>query len=121
MGSEVRGSSRSSWKAVKGKRAREALATTLQEVSPDDHLVIVATGQYVGEGFDYPQLDTLFLTFPIAFKGSIVQYTGRLMRPFAGKSDVIVYDYADTEIPVLKKMLDKRLKVYRSLGFTPRT
>ena len=79
---------------------------------------MVATGQYLGEGFDCPQLDTLFLTFPMAFKGKLVQYTGRLMRTHEGKDRVTVYDYADSGVPVLNAMLQKRLRAYKALGFT---
>ena len=80
--------------------------------------MIVATGQYLGEGFDSPQLDTLFLAFPVSFKGRLVQYTGRLMRAAEGKTTVRVYDYADTRVPVLRAMHTRRLATYKSLGFT---
>ncbi|MBI4573969.1 MAG: DEAD/DEAH box helicase family protein [candidate division NC10 bacterium] len=80
-------------------------------------LVVVATGQYLGEGFDCPQIDTLFLTFPISFKGKLIQYVGRAMRTAEGKSEVRVYDYADLHVPVLKRMHERRLKTYQRLGF----
>jgi len=80
-------------------------------------LVVIATGQYLGEGFDCPQIDTLFLTFPISFKGKLIQYVGRAMRTAEGKSEVRVYDYADLYAPVLRKMHEKRLKTYQRLGF----
>jgi superfamily II DNA or RNA helicase len=79
-------------------------------------LAVVATGQYVGEGFDCPPLDTLFVTFPVSFKGRIVQYVGRVLRPFEGKRTVAVHDYLDAAVPVLTRMHDKRRKAYRSLG-----
>jgi superfamily II DNA or RNA helicase len=101
-----------------GKRARAAILERIESTSPGDDLVVVATGQYLGEGFDCPQLDTLFLAFPVAFKGRIVQYTGRLMRPHSGKTSVRVYDYADPRVGVLRKMHTRRLTTYKSLGFT---
>jgi superfamily II DNA or RNA helicase len=78
---------------------------------------VVATGQYLGEGFDCPQLDTLFLTFPGSFKGKLVQYTGRVLRESPGKADAEVYDYADVRVPVLRGMYAKRRKTYKALGF----
>ncbi len=81
-------------------------------------MLIIATGNYLGEGFDCPKIDTLFLTFPVSFRGRIVQYAGRLMRQCEDKSLVQVYDYADTKVPVLKKMHAKRLKAYQDMGFT---
>ncbi|MBI3595527.1 MAG: DEAD/DEAH box helicase [Nitrospirae bacterium] len=99
------------------KKSRDALFEAIRNVSPEEDLLIVATGQYLGEGFDCPQLDTLFLVFPLSFKGRLVQYTGRLMRAFEGKRSVRVYDYADAHVPVLKRMHAKRLKTYKMLGF----
>jgi superfamily II DNA or RNA helicase len=79
--------------------------------------VLVATGSYLGEGFDWPELDTLFLAFPLAFKGRVVQYVGRLLRPHAGKSRVELHDDLDARIPVLERMHRKRLPAYSALGF----
>ena len=90
---------------------------SLQDTPSDKELLVIATGQYLGEGFDCPQLDTLFLAFPVAFKGKLVQYTGRLLRPYPGKRTATVYDYADSDVPVLAAMHAKRLRTYRSLGF----
>lgn len=80
-------------------------------------LVVIATGQYLGEGFDCPQIDTLFLTFPISFKGKLIQYVGRAMRTAEGKTGVRVFDYADMDVPVLRKMHERRFKTYQRLGF----
>ena len=100
-----------------GKRARDAIVQQIESTSPAEQLVVVATGQYLGEGFDCPQLDTLFLAFPVSFKGRLVQYTGRLMRAHERKTSVRVYDYADTRVPILRAMHARRLASYKALGF----
>ena len=89
----------------------------LQEISREEPLAIVATGKYVGEGFDYPRLDTLFLALPISWKGLIAQYAGRLHRENEGKKDVRIYDYIDIHEPVCDNMYRKRLKGYASIGY----
>lgn len=99
------------------KRARAAVATALQERDPNAGIVLVATGSYLGEGFDWPELDTLFLAFPIAFKGRVVQYVGRLLRTSPGKHHVELHDYVDINIPVLDRMHTKRYPAYTTLGF----
>ena len=76
-----------------------------------------ATGRYLGEGFDDARLDTLFLTMPISWRGTLAQYAGRLHRLHAPKHDVIIYDYVDEREPVLAKMAGKRQAGYRSLGY----
>ncbi len=80
----------------------------------DEHLnsvqVVVATGKYVGEGFDLPRLDTLFLAMPIAWKGSLAQYAGRIHRESDGKTLVIIHDYVDSGLPMLQRMFNKREK-----------
>ena len=101
-----------------GKRARKAILEQIETTAPDQPLALVATGQYLGEGFDCPQLDTLFLAFPVSFKGRLVQYTGRLTRARDGKTIARVYDYADTRVPVLRAMHARRLATYKALGFT---
>ena len=95
-------------------RRRRALDRLRPEEGP---LLLVATGSYVGEGFDCPALDTLFLAAPIAFKGRLVQYVGRVLRPTPGKVLVEVHDYHDAETGVLASSLRKRAAGYTSLGF----
>lgn len=105
-----------------GKKARTAVSEAITARPPGQGIVLVATGSYLGEGFDWPELDTLFLAFPLAFKGRVVQYVGRLLRTHEGKHDVELHDYVDTRIPVLDRMHTKRLPAYASLGFdVPRT
>ncbi len=99
------------------KRERERLFGEVRGAPPDEDLLVIATGSYVGEGFDCPQIDTLFLTFPITFRGRIVQYVGRLQRQWPGKREIRVFDYADLGVPVLKRMHDRRLRTYEGLGF----
>ncbi|MDR1742371.1 MAG: DEAD/DEAH box helicase family protein [Dysgonamonadaceae bacterium] len=80
-------------------------------------LIIVATGKYVGEGFDCQRLDTLLLASPIAWKGTLAQYAGRLHRDYPTKKDVMIYDYVDVHVPVLERMYHKRLAGYSQLGY----
>lgn len=80
--------------------------------------LIIATGKLIGEGFDDPQLDTLFLTMPISWRGTLQQYAGRLHRLHDGKKVVQIYDYIDENIPVLMRMFDKRMKGYRTMGYS---
>lgn len=80
--------------------------------------VIVATGSYIGEGFDDARLDTLFLAMPISWHGTLQQYVGRLHRLHGGKKVVEVYDYVDLAIPMLARMFDKRLRGYKALGYS---
>ena len=99
------------------KKARRAILSEIREARPEADLLIVATGQYLGEGFDCPQIDTLFLAFPVSFRGKVVQYVGRAMRAYEGKARVCLYDYVDVHVPLLKRMHLRRSKTYRSLGF----
>ena len=87
------------------------------QVPADEERLILATGRYLGEGFDDPRLDTLFLTMPISWKGTLAQYVGRLHRQRQGKHDVLVYDYTDNAVPVLDRMGAKRHAGYRALGY----
>jgi superfamily II DNA or RNA helicase len=103
-----------------GKKARAAVNDAIAAREPDAGIVLVATGSYLGEGFDWPELDTLFLAFPLAFKGRVVQYVGRLLRTHAGKHHVELHDYVDAHVPVLARMHTKRLPAYATLGFDTR-
>ena len=89
----------------------------LQSISTSEKMVIVATGKYVGEGFDYARLDTLFLVSPVAGKNIVTQYAGRLHREFESKQDVQIYDYIDIRVPIYESMYRKRLKSYASIGY----
>lgn len=100
-------------RAGEHRAAHEQLAST----DGDGRRVVLATGRYIGEGFDDPRLDALLLAMPIAWKGTVVQYAGRLHRAHPGKQDVLIYDYVDAELPVLRRMFAKRLRAYRSLGY----
>ena len=98
------------------KEKKESLQR-LQNIPPEEPLVIIATGKYVGEGFDYPRLDTLYLALPISWKGLVAQYAGRLHREYVGKKDVRIYDYIDIHEPVCDSMYRKRLKGYAGIGY----
>ena len=101
---------------LKPKARREAL-TALAGVPNSEQRLLIATGRYIGEGFDDARLDTLFLASPVSWKGTLVQYTGRLNRSHAVKADVRVYDYRDAGVPVLARMHERRLKGFHALGF----
>lgn len=98
------------------KKNRE-IREKVTSIPADENFILVATGKFVGEGFDMPRLDTLFLVMPISWKGTLQQYAGRLHRLYEGKSEVIVYDYVDINIKVLEKMYHKRLKGYALIGY----
>ena len=98
------------------REKREAMQR-LQTIPDSEQLVIVATGKYIGEGFDYPRLDTLFLALPISWKGLLTQYAGRLHREYEGKKDVRIYDYIDIHESICDSMYRKRLKGYAAIGY----
>ena len=100
-----------------GKKQREALTAELAAVSQDER-VLVATGRYIGEGFDDARLDTLFLTLPVSWHGTIAQYAGRLHRLYDGKREVRIYDYADLNVPMLARMFDRRCRGYEAVGYS---
>jgi superfamily II DNA or RNA helicase/very-short-patch-repair endonuclease len=99
------------------KSLREALAQ-LAAVPEGESRVVIATGKFVGEGFDDSRLDTLFLTMPVSWRGIIAQYAGRLHRLHDGKREVRIHDYADLDIPMLSRMFDKRCAGYEAVGYT---
>jgi superfamily II DNA or RNA helicase len=100
-----------------GARRSRTASEALEAISDGEERVLVATGRYLGEGFDDARLDTLFLTMPISWRGTLAQYAGRLHRLHASKRDVVIYDYVDENEPMLAKMATKREAGYRSLGY----
>ncbi len=98
-------------------KARRAALQSLAELPDDEPRLVLATGRYIGEGFDDPRLDTLLLTMPIAWKGTLIQYAGRLHRAHPAKQDARIYDYVDNDVPVLRRMYGKRLHAYRKMGY----
>ena len=99
------------------KAKREVMAR-LNAIPANEPLIVVATGKYVGEGFDLPRLDTLMLAMPVSWKGLIAQYTGRLHRNYPGKAETRIYDYIDLRVPVCDSMYRKRLHGYKSVGYS---
>lgn len=105
-------------RAGMGKKQRQAVADRLGAIPQDEPRVILATGKYVGEGFDDARLDTLFLTLPVSWRGTIAQYAGRLHRLHDSKREVRIYDYADLNVPMLARMFDRRCRGYEAVGYT---
>jgi superfamily II DNA or RNA helicase len=101
-----------------GRRQLAAIASQLATAPGHEERVLLATGRYIGEGFDDPRLDTLFLTLPVSWRGTIAQYVGRLHRLHAGKREVRVYDYADLNVPMLARMFDRRCRGYEAIGYS---
>jgi superfamily II DNA or RNA helicase len=101
---------------MKARERREALQRC-REIPAQEERVLLATGRFLGEGFDDSRLDTLFLTLPVSWRGTLVQYTGRLHRAHSGKREAIVYDYLDERVPVLRRMFERRLRGYRTIGY----
>jgi superfamily II DNA or RNA helicase len=100
-----------------GAKQRHQATAALGSVPDGEERVIVATGRYLGEGFDDARLDTLFLTMPISWRGTLAQYAGRLHRLHAAKREVVIYDYVDAEEQLLAKMASRREAGYRALGY----
>ncbi len=98
------------------REKREAMER-LKNIPDTEPLIVIATGKYVGEGFNYPRLDTLFIALPVAYPNIVQQYTGRLHRDYEGKTEVRVYDYIDIHVPVIANMYGKRLKCYAPIGY----
>ncbi|MDD3186069.1 MAG: DEAD/DEAH box helicase family protein [Anaerostipes sp.] len=99
------------------KKEHKKIRLEMQKVPKNETMILIATGKLVGEGFDYPRLDTLFMATPVAWKGVVEQYVGRLNRDYEGKKDVIVYDYIDMHIPMFDNMYTKRLCAYKQIGY----
>ncbi len=105
-------------RAGTGKKQRQAVADRLARVPADEGRVVLATGKYVGEGFDDARLDSLFLTLPVSWRGTVAQYAGRLHRLHDTKREVRIYDYADVNEPMLARMFDRRCRGYEAIGYT---
>ncbi|MDD5459315.1 MAG: DEAD/DEAH box helicase, partial [Phycisphaerae bacterium] len=105
------------FKGGMGKKQLANAQDKLNSVSDDKSNLILATGRYLGEGFDHSRLDTLFLALPVSWKGTVAQYAGRLHRDHHSKSEVIIYDYADLNVPMLAKMHERRLVGYKAIGY----
>lgn len=103
--------------------AREKRLTMerLHAIPPNESLIIVATGKYVGEGFDFPRLDTLMLAIPVSWKGIVEQYAGRLHRDYPDKQEVRIYDYVDIHVPLCELMYRRRIKGYAAIGYKPKS
>jgi superfamily II DNA or RNA helicase/very-short-patch-repair endonuclease len=100
-----------------GKKELRIAINQLNTIPEQEAVVLIATGKFIGEGFDHPRLDTLFITLPISWRGTIAQYVGRLHRLHEHKREIRVYDYADLNIPMLARMFDRRCAGYESLGY----
>ncbi|WP_312476275.1 TOTE conflict system archaeo-eukaryotic primase domain-containing protein [Neobacillus sp.] len=99
------------------KKERKTEMERLEKIPDNEERLLIATGKYIGEGFDDPRLDTLFLTMPISWKGTLQQYVGRLHRIHSNKEEVRVFDYVDQHVPVLNTMFEKRLSGYKLMGY----
>ncbi|MAG32660.1 MAG: restriction endonuclease subunit R [Deltaproteobacteria bacterium] len=100
-----------------GVKQRRAVLDDLASIPADQERLVLATGRFAGEGFDDARLDTLFLTMPVSWKGTLVQYAGRLHRNYVGKREVQIFDYVDSRVPVLARMFEKRLRGYSAMGY----
>lgn len=101
----------------KSKKEQREIRSQMKKVESDKSLILVATGQLIGEGFDYPRLDTLIMATPVSGRNVVEQYAGRLNRNYEGKKDVIIFDYVDGHLPVFEKMYGKRLRAYKQIGY----
>ncbi len=101
---------------LRGGLGRKELGAALARLAEGPR-VVLATGRFVGEGFDDPRLDTLFLALPVSWRGTIAQYAGRLHRLHEGKREVRIYDYADLDVTMLARMFDKRCRGYEAIGY----
>ncbi len=99
------------------KKEHKRILEQMRQVGGKETLILIATGSLIGEGFDFPRLDTLFMATPVSFRGVVEQYAGRLNRDYDGKDNVIIYDYVDKHIPMFDNMYAKRLKAYKQIGY----
>ncbi len=99
------------------KKEHKNIISQMNQVQPNETMILVATGKLIGEGFDFPRLDTLIMATPVAWKSVVEQYAGRLNRDYEGKESVIIYDYVDSHISMFDKMYYKRLKAYKQIGY----
>ena len=99
------------------EKGRREVSAQVGSVPRDEERVVLATGRFAGEGFDDPRLDTLFLVLPVSWKGTLIQYAGRLHRQSPEKTEVRIYDYVDAGVPLLERMFQKRLRGYRAMGY----
>jgi superfamily II DNA or RNA helicase len=104
-----------------GKNQRKALGDRIKAIPDGEERILIATGRYIGEGFDDARLDTLFLAMPISWRGTLQQYVGRLHRLHDTKQVVQVYDYVDIQVPILMRMYKKRVKGYKAIGYLIQT
>ena len=101
----------------KPKKERMAIRAEMEEVPEDESMLLVATGKLIGEGFDFPRLDTLIMATPVAGESVLTQYAGRLNRDYEKKEDVMIFDYIDILIPQFERMYKKRLAAYKTIGY----
>lgn len=99
------------------KKEHRAILQQMNQVQAEESMILVATGKLIGEGFDFPRLDTLIMAMPVSWKSVVEQYAGRLNRDYEGKKSVIIYDYVDSHISMFEKMYYKRLKAYKQIGY----
>ncbi|ETP73090.1 hypothetical protein UYO_0973 [Lachnospiraceae bacterium JC7] len=99
------------------RKAKDEMRLQMRSVPDEESVILVAIDKYIGEGFNYPRLDTMMLTMPAAAEGNIEQFAGRLHRDYETKTEVIIYDYVDSHIRVLEKMYHKRLRTYKKIGY----
>lgn len=99
------------------KREHKKILEEMNQVEKEESMILIATGSLVGEGFDFPRLDTLIMATPVSFHSVVEQYAGRLNRDYEGKENVIIYDYVDSHIPMFDNMYAKRLKAYKQIGY----
>lgn len=104
-------------KGGRSMKEQQIIHEELASIAPDEERLLLATGRYIGEGFDDARLDTLFLSLPVSWKGTLVQYAGRLHRTHPGKHEVRIVDYVDSKVPMLARMFERRLRGYRAMGY----